>query len=201
MKWYFKKNIFSLIKMVTVECRLTDKDFSHKYSKEIDGKVYVVRWIKDLNRLNKNAIIEAINRMDIKPTFDIRKIAKRLHNGHFFFILESQEKIVGWSWNGVDSVFFDEFNCNIHLKPKHTFSYNSYIAKEARGNRLNHLLLNAKFQTLKDSGYEKMWALIYTWNKPSLKSGLKHSYKEIGNYYFLKLFYMNFFFPPRKLME
>ncbi len=139
--------------------------------------------------------------MDIKPTFDVREVNRRLQSGHIFIILESEGKTLGWSWAGMGSVFFNEFNCNIYLKPKHSFSYNTYVSKEHRRNRLNHLILNEKLRTLKQLGYEKIWGLIYEWNKPSLKSYINFNFEKIGHYYMLKLFFMNFQFPPKKLME
>jgi len=199
MIWFFKRNIFDVKRMVAVVYNLEYFDASSPKNKLYEGGNFVAKRLETINEFYRDRILKAINRMDIKPTFDLLEISKRLEKGHYFIIVENEDEIVGWRWAAVGSVFFEEFNCHINLGQRDVFSYNTYVDKRYRGKKLNNIMDWERVRCLSEDGYKILWALIYNRNKAALRSAVNFGYKKMGYYYFIKLLFMSIHFPPKEL--
>ncbi|WP_028575398.1 hypothetical protein [Desulfonatronovibrio hydrogenovorans] len=203
MKWYIKKNIYSLHKMHTFAYDLDS--YNRIPVEEIDSgvsdmKKLYFKHIKKSDSVFESRMLSAFSKMDFKPNFNIEELRKRFGLGYFLTITETEHKeIVGWTWAAVKKVFFDDFNCYIKIKPKHAFSYSTYVHKDYRGKKLNHFMKEVNFYNLKQMDYNCIWALVHTWNKSSIRSLQNMKWDSIGYYKFLKLFYMNFHYPPESV--
>ena len=200
MLWFFKKNIFSIKSMLTVEYDL--EHFSKEgisYPIVVDGMKATAKRLMEINPEYEERIGPVLRRMDFTPPFDIGEAKRRLDKGYYFIILENDGRVIGWSWAGIGKVWFNEFNCNIELKTRHAFFFNTYVAKEFRGKELNQIVFNEKLYQLKNDGYIKLWGLIYKSNEASLRSLRKIGFKEPGYYRFLKLLFMNFRLSPKDI--
>lgn len=187
--------------MVVVVYNLEAFDVSDPKNKLYEGGGFFAKRLETIDDYYKGRIIKAINRMDIKPTFDLPEISRRLEKGHYFIIVENEDEIVGWRWAAVDSVYFEDFNCRINLGQRDVFSYNTYVDKRYRGKKLNNIMDWERVRCLSDDGYGILWALIYNRNKAALKSAVNFGYKKIGYYYLIRLFFKSFHFPPKELYK
>ena len=198
MKWFIKRNIFSYQSMVTVMCDLTGSSVEKPlFPTIIEGMEIFPKRLREINSDDTKKLEDAINRMDSKPTFDVDEAKRRLSRGFCFITLQCSGKMIGWSWAGVNRVYFQDLNSYIDLKQGTAFSYNTYIQKNYRGKQLNHIVFTEKQYQLKKDGYDKIWGLIHKWNHTSTNSLLKMNWKIIGDYNFIKFLFMNFKFPPK----
>lgn len=163
----------------------------------VEGMEVSAKRLREIRPEDGTKIEHAIKRMDIKPTFDLEEAKKRVSHGFYFITLQLEDKIIGWDWAGVDKVYFDQFNCHIQLRKGHVFSFNTYIEKAYRGRGLNSIVVKGKLYELVKDGYGKIWGLAHKWNQASIKSFENMNWKFLGNYNFIKLFFLNLRFPPK----
>lgn len=196
MKWFFKRHIFSNVAMKTIVYDLSNhpekKDHTQIYINNKKLNCFVVKKLEP--QLNEK-IEQTISRMDIKPSFDINEIQKRLAKGFFFAVAMVEDKVIGWTWGAVNKVYFEDFNCWIKITDSFVFTYNTFVDKDYRGKRVGQYLKDEMCHCLKSNGYIKIWGLVHTWNKASLKSNLRFGFKLSGDYRFIKLFGLNLHFP------
>lgn len=198
MRWYVRRNIFSVTSMIVMEYDLSAcQEERPTYPMVVDGLVISAVKLAEINSDYRAKIEKAIAQMDFKPPFDIEEAKHRIKEGWYFVILENGKEIIGWSWAAVNRVFFDDFNCFIRLKEGCAFSYNIYIKKQYRGRRLNHITLRELLYQLRHDGCEKTWVLVHKWNYGSLRSLNSMGWRVVGHYNFIKLMFLNLRFPPR----
>lgn len=199
MQWFIKRNIFSYISMSVL---LYDLDFLSS-EKEIHfieteyGKIIPKR-LESIDSDNALHLKNAISRMDCKPMFDLPEARERLNKNDYFTVASKENgEIVGWTWGAVRRIFFRDFNCHLIIRNNDVFSYNMYVEKKYRGKRINNLMQYQQFFHLKNKGFRRTWALVHKWNQASVNSLKKMGWKVVGEYNFIKFFYMNIKFPPK----
>jgi len=198
MKWFIKRNVFSFQSMLTVERDLANLPIEKPHFPTIidDMEIFPNR-LKEITSDDERKIQDAISRMDIKPTFDVHEAKRRLNRGFYFVNIEHNNKIVGWTWTGINKVYFEEFNCNLKVRKNQAFGFNAYIEREYRNRRLFNILRYERDYHLKTDGYEKLWGLIHKNNYAQIKSCQRMNYEFIGNFTFVKFLFISCKFPPR----
>lgn len=203
MKWYINRYIFCKKSMERLFFKISE--FKGEMIKEFpleNGKILKSYIIQSLDESLIFKLEKAFLRMDFKPPFNIEDIKNRLDKGHFFSVGMIGEKIIGWTWGGVGKVYFDEFFTNINLEPGNAFSFNSYVEKKYRGNVVLKILLNNLVFSLKEKNYKKIWALVYSWNKSSIKAYINSGWTQDNSYLFINILGLKFHKPyKRKLKE
>ena len=195
MLWFIKQHVFSFIKMKQLFIALPEWNGDTACPDHaIEGKPLDCRIISNLDTALEPMFVESLARMESKPYFSLSDIHTRLQMGHVLSIAMIDNRIVGWTWSAMGNIHYSEFNALIKLRPGEAFSYNTYVHKQHRGKRINQYLLNNMLSYLKQRKRTKLWALIYPWNTASLNSYLKNGWKIEKDYYFLKLFGLNFHF-------
>lgn len=189
------KKIFKYQRMITIKYDLTSNR-AHKLSFNI-GNIEIRR-LNLLSETDKEKFIQVLSEMDFTPPFDIDEVETRLNKGFLLIIAETAEKeIVGWSWAAFKEVYFNDFFYTITLNSDEAFIYNTYVSKEHRGQKINHLLLTRLLCEIRKKNINKAWALIHHWNKSSIRSYLKYGFKNIGDYYFLRMGPFVFSYRPK----
>ncbi|MDY0131693.1 MAG: GNAT family N-acetyltransferase [Desulforegulaceae bacterium] len=203
LEWYKKRYFFSkkTMKIVAFDIENSSVKFVKEYVLK-NGKVLKSYIINELDNDLISKFENAFSKMDFSPPFNIKDINTRLSQGYFFSVGMIDENIVGWTWGGVKKVYFDDFFTYINLEPENAFSFNSYVEKKYRGHDILKILIWNLVFSLKEQDYKKIWALIYPWNKSSIKAYINSGWTQDNSYLFINILGLKFHKPyKRKLKE
>lgn len=191
MKWFFKKYIFSIDRMDKYFFNIAE-DETQSPGVDSKYKIYIVERIEGdfVEKIEKTLLS-----MDFKPPFSVDEANKRLESGHYYVCAENKNsEIIGWTWVGVNSVLFDEFNKKLKIKPNEAFSYNTYVRKDCRGGKINQQMKAVIVKHLKQNGIKRIWGLVHHWNSSSRKSIENMGWVRSGTLWHMKIVFLNFNF-------
>tara|TARA_Y100000592_G_scaffold41232_1_gene65368 strand:- start:783 stop:1955 length:1173 start_codon:yes stop_codon:yes gene_type:complete len=117
------------------------------------------------NNIDKIEVIDRVKLQDGIDTFQkelnwsemwsVDDAEKRLENGWWFYVIEINNKYVGWSWFDNDTRKF----CNV------------YVHEKYRNNGYGKDLVYVRLNECKRQGIEKVWMEVEEWNVPIQKIG------------------------------
>lgn len=192
MRWFIKRHIFNLKKMLIIETELSTYKSAFLDRRKIRKKpVSIYRAITidhDLEKKLKTAFV----RLDILQYFDMADIRERISKGFYFHVVEMEDEIIGWAWSAVDKVYFDDFFADLKIDKNTVFSYNFYIDTRFRGTGLPYLLIDQVLTDLRDNKHSLFWGLCYPDNKQVLAFNKMTNGRIVGNFYFLRLLWWTF---------
>lgn len=112
--------------------------------------------------------------------FTIDDVEKRLDIGHKLFIAKKNEKIIGFFWVAINYIEIPFFHASMYLSKEDVVDYNSYIVEEQRGKNINSGLKAYAFHDFKQKGYTRVFGLIKTTNKSSIRANKHFGFRTIG---------------------
>lgn len=167
---YIKSKIFEISKELIFELDL-EKDIP-----KTDSKIELsFRWGSK----------EDIDAMDEEnygyDNFGKRYSKERLEKGDKFCLALHNDKIVGYAWAMNDEMELSEFN-HISLSSTRAYTYNTFVVKEYRGNRIQWAMYTYLINTLRQESKHFAVELTNAKNKTALHIKNKHkdNFKMIG---------------------
>ena len=93
--------------------------------------------------------------LDWQQMWSIDDAEKRLDDGWWFYVIEKDDKYIGWAWFDIPNKQF----CNL------------YVHKDLRDSGLGKDLVYARLNECKEQGIDNVWMEVNDWNIPIQKIG------------------------------
>lgn len=129
-----------------------------------------------------------LDRMEFRAEFNLSQIKDRLHLGHFCYLVEYKENVVGYLWVARGAKYISEIDCEVQLKNNEILTYNAYVSPDHRGNNLLNKMKWTIFNNLSTEGYNTVLNYLFDWNIASKKASEKLGVAVIGHIKFGYLF-------------
>jgi len=127
--------------------------------------------------------------------FSAEDIEKRLIEGHRCFLAHKHQKLVGFMWIAVESVYSTDLLCIFDFPKNCIVSYNNFIRPDCRGENVLPGIRRFAFEEFSKSGYEKCYDYTLISNKSVIKSNQKFNACPIGKITYGYFFGYYFFLP------
>jgi len=115
--------------------------------------------IKRLIKINRQKLQDSIDifqsELDWTEMWSIEDAQKRLKEGWWFYVIEKDDKYIGWAWFDTEIKRF----CNL------------YVHKDYRDSGYGKELVYARLNECKKQNIEKVWMEVDDWNIPIQKIG------------------------------
>ena len=183
MNRYYLYYIFSMEKLLFHETILNNIPKYDKCDQFNFGEIE----ISDIPKLEL-----LIDKMDFRSELDGNDAIKRLEMGNKCYCTFFESEMIGYQWFAISSYWIPYCNATIYLKPNECYSFNSYIHKRFRGNKLHSKLKAFAFSHLRKEGYERCIGNVFDWNIASQKSNQRSGAKFIGKLIYGHIFLIKY---------
>jgi len=145
--------------------------------------------IKRLIKINRQKLQDSIDifqsELDWTEMWSIEDAQKRLKEGWWFYVIEKDDKYIGWAWFDTPNKQF----CNL------------YVHKDYRDRGYGKELVYARLNECKKQNIQKVWMEVNTWNKPIQKIGQELEWTPKIHYTFWTGGYDSTFLVCKFLLE
>jgi len=133
----------------------------------------------------------------VEKSVNERKVNKRKYRmlvwerfkaGHWCFIAERADEILGYAWIAFPELYVIEIERNMSFEEDEAMIYDVYTFSSYRGKGIAPKIYEESIYSLKKSDYKKLYIAILEQNKPSRKTAEKLNFKPIKTITFLKIF-------------
>jgi len=177
IRWYFK--LFWSIKSVGVYGgSLLDliKRFPNE-REEDDGASFA--------RVTQKEIPELMKLHDNHCTkwnylFSMEEAKERLSRGHRCFAVYFEGRMVGFLWAGVGKIYSKDLNFFLNMKDKSYYSSNGFVLPEFRNKKVYQRLNTYAMLEMRNEGFEGVYGIIRTINKPAIKAVVNLGLEKVG---------------------
>ena len=145
--------------------------------------------IKRLIKINRQKLQDGIDifqsELDWTEMWSIEDAQKRLKEGWWFYVIEKDDKYIGWAWFDTEIKRF----CNL------------YVHKDYRDSGYGKELVYARLNECKKQNIEKVWMEVDDWNIPIQKIGQELGWTPKIHYTFWTGGYDTTFYVCKLLTE
>jgi GNAT superfamily N-acetyltransferase len=145
----------------------------------------IKRVIKIDRQKLQDGIDEFQNELNWKEMWSVDDAQKRLDDGWWFYVIEKNDKYVGWAWFDVSNKQF----CNL------------YVHKDLRDGGLGKDLVYARLNECKEQGIDNVWMEVDDWNKSIQKITQKLGWDPKIHYTFWTGGYDSTFYVIKSILE
>ena len=151
--------------------------------------VKVLPEIKRVIKIDRQKLQDGIDifqsELDWTEMWSIEDAQKRLKEGWWFYVIEKDDKYIGWAWFDTPNKQF----CNL------------YVCKEVRNQGYGKELVYARLNECKKRGIEEVWMEVNDWNIPIQKIGQELGWTPKIHYTFWTGGYDTTFYVCKLLTE
>ncbi|MDD5565360.1 MAG: GNAT family N-acetyltransferase [Candidatus Omnitrophica bacterium] len=159
------------------ELSLTQKEITPKI--KVDIGTLLPQDLKSLKKMTKKQ--DSVN--------------TKLQSGEICFVAKHNEKIIGYMWAALGPQIVNYVPERVYLAKSEAYIHAAKVAPDYRGKGIFPAILNYICSSLKEKGYHKIIAKVYSDNAASIKSFLKAGFltiekvKHLGLFFDKKVFY------------
>tara|TARA_Y100000034_G_scaffold86080_1_gene103187 strand:- start:654 stop:1826 length:1173 start_codon:yes stop_codon:yes gene_type:complete len=123
--------------------------------------------------------------LDWREMWTVDDSEKRLEDGWWFYVIEKDDKYIGWAWFDIETKRF----CNL------------YVHKDYRDSGYGKELVYARLNECKKQNIEKVWMEVDDWNIPIQKIGQELGWSPKIEYTFWTGGYDSTFYVIKSILE
>jgi len=151
--------------------------------------VKVTPEITQVIKINRQKLKDGIDifqsELDWQQMWSVEDSEKRLKDGWWFYVIEKDNKYIGWSWFDTPNKQF----CNL------------YVHKDYRDRGYGKQLVYSRLNECKKQNIKKVWMEVENWNKPIQKIGQELGWTPKIHYTFWTGGYDSTFYVCKFLLE
>jgi len=151
--------------------------------------VKVTPEITQVIKINRQKLKDGIDifqsELDWQQMWSVEDSEKRLKDGWWFYVIEKDNKYIGWSWFDTPNKQF----CNL------------YVHKDYRDRGYGKQLVYSRLNECKKQNIKKVWMEVENWNKPIQKIGQELGWTPKIHYTFWTGGYDSTFLVYKFLLE
>ena len=118
----------------------------------------------------------------------ITDLLQRLKAGHWCFIAEKTDEILGYAWIAFRELYISEIEKKMALKEDEAMFYDVYTFSLYRNKGVAKKIYEVAINYLRKNDYKKIYVAILQHNRPSRKVAEKFNFKAVETITFLKIF-------------
>ena len=151
--------------------------------------VKVTPEITQVIKINRQKLKDGIDifqsELDWQQMWSVEDAEKRLEGGWWFYVIEENNKYIGWAWFDTPNKQF----CNL------------YVHKDYRDRGYGKQLVYSRLNECKKQNIKKVWMEVENWNKPIQKIGQELGWTPKIHYTFWTSGYDSTFYVIKSLLE